>query len=96
MTLYVTEYAEVLKIDGPLAIAREPAIVNAQKLTPPTNSAPFNAATRFVRLHTDAICSVLFSTAGTAATTSNSRLAQNQTEYFAVNAGDVVSVIVNT
>lgn len=98
MSVYVTEYSELLKIDGSVAIAREPAIVNAQKLTPPATSAAFNVATRFIRLHNDATnpISFLVSTAGTAATTGNTRLAGNQTEYFAVNAGDSISVIVNT
>ena len=58
-------------------------------------SAAFGARTRFIRLHTDSICSIKFGTAPTAATT-NRRLAANQTEYYGVRPGDKVSGIINT
>jgi hypothetical protein len=60
-------------------------------------SSAFNASTRYVRIHVDAICSILFGTSPTA-TTSKKRLAANQTEYFAVPPGQSfkVSVISNT
>lgn len=59
-------------------------------------SAAFNAKTKFIRVHVDSIASYRVSTAGTAATTSYSRMAANQTEYFAVQAGDIISFITNT
>ena len=62
-------------------------------------SAAFNANTRFIRVHTDAICSVVIGEAPVAAAT-NGRMAANQTEYFAVRHGkattDKIAVIVNT
>lgn len=99
-TLYVTEYAELpigpagrvgqMPMEPPLA---EQAIA----FTTHTESAAFNAKTRFVRIHTDAICSVLFG-AAPVATTGSGRLAANQTEYRAVPPGASykVSVVANT
>jgi hypothetical protein len=60
-------------------------------------SAAFAPATRFVRLHCDAICSILFGTNPTA-TIANARMAANQTEFFGVQpgAGLKLSVIANT
>lgn len=57
----------------------------------------FNVSTAIVRLHADAICSVAFGTAPTAAAT-NMRLAAGQTEYFTVVPGSAfkVAVITNT
>lgn len=62
-----------------------------------TSSAAFNARTRLVRLHCDAICSVKFGTAPTALTTS-ARMAAGTTEYFSIEAGTAlkVAVISNT
>jgi hypothetical protein len=62
-------------------------------------SAAFSGKTRFVQVHTDAICSIAFTTvAGVTpqATTSNQRLAANETRFVAVNPGDQVAVIANT
>ena len=58
-------------------------------------SAAFNAKTKFIRMHADSVCSYLFGSNPTA-TTTTPRMAANQTEYFAVNAGDKVAVISNT
>lgn len=58
-------------------------------------SAAFNTNTRFVRLHTDAICSVEFG-ANPTATSSKARMAANQTEFFGVKGGHKVAVITNT
>jgi hypothetical protein len=62
-----------------------------------TSSSAFNALTRVVRLHTDAICSVAFGTAPTA-TAVKMRMAAGATEYFAVPVGQSykVAVITNT
>lgn len=59
------------------------------------SSNAFNTATRFVRLHSDAICSVEFGTSPTA-TSLTGRMAQNQTEYRAVPAGQSFKVAVIT
>ncbi len=98
-TLYISEYSAAGMTGGPglLQAAVEPGVttqavaiggVSAQ-------SAAFGATTRFVRLHTDAICSIAFGTSPTA-TTAKARMAANQTEYFAVKPSDKVAVISNT
>jgi len=95
-TLYVSEF-------GDLAIGR------AQAMTLPplrmqtvaigasseTTAFAFTENTRMVRVHTDAICSIAASAAPTA-TTSDLRLAADQTEYFGVKPGDKIAVIANT
>lgn len=58
-------------------------------------SAAFGSTTRFIRVNTDAVCSISFGSNPTA-TTSNRRLAANQTEYFGVIGGRKLSAIANT
>lgn len=60
-------------------------------------SSAFNAATSYVRLHTDAVCSIEFGS-DPVATASTMRLSADQTEYFAVPVGASfkVAVISNT
>lgn len=94
-TLYITEYATAgWTTSGGLQIGQEPA-VTTQAIVIPGTSATFQTNTRFVRLHTDAICSVLFGPNPTA-TTVNPRMNANQTEYFGVVGGQKVSVAANT
>jgi hypothetical protein len=93
--LYITEYAEMqigpagrqgqMPLEPPLA---EQAIT----FTTHVESAAFNAKTRFVRLHTDTNCFVVFGTAPTAVTSTNGRMAANQTEYRAVPLGAAFKV----
>jgi hypothetical protein len=59
-------------------------------------SSAFNTKTNLVRVHADGICSYLFSSAGTSATTANPRLAAGTTEYFSVRPGDKISAVTNT
>ena len=58
-------------------------------------SAAFNASTVLVRIHADAICCIAWGTNPTAINTSF-RVAANQTEYFAVPAGQAYKVAVIT
>jgi len=60
-------------------------------------SSAFAATTTYVRIHTDAICSIAFGTAPTAVATTM-RMVAGQTEYFAVPVGlsFKVAVITNT
>ena len=58
-------------------------------------SLPFGPNTRFLRIETDATCSLAFGKSSPA-TTGNMRLAGNKTEYFFVTPGDQVSAIANT
>ena len=101
--LYVTEYSDVPSAyaAASMQLVREPPLVDQAPVAIGTvaQSLPFNASTRIVRLHTDAICSIAIGPpATTNATTNNQRMAANQTEYKLVpgNSGYVVSVITNT
>jgi hypothetical protein len=93
--LYVTEFGGIAA--GPTPVGVTPPIVEQTPVAigVEAKSAAFDAATVLVRLHADAIWSIAFGTNPTA-TTSNMRLAANQTEYFAVKFGQKVSVIANT
>jgi len=102
--LYVTEYHDLPQAYSNSApqLVREPPLVEQTPVAigaVAAQSAPFNASTRVVRLHCDAICSVLIGPpASTTATANNQRLAANQTEYKMVvdGSGYCVSVITNT
>lgn len=99
-SLYISEYEEMPHTSGSkIPVALEAEITN-QKVTiagASAQSAALNARTRFVRLHTDAICSVKFGTDPTAAAT-DKRMAANATEYFGVPMGAnyKIAVITNT
>jgi hypothetical protein len=60
-----------------------------------TLALPFTTATRFIRVHTDAICSIAIDAAPTAATTKD-RMSAESTEYFGVQPGHTLAVIANT
>lgn len=100
-TVYITEYARVGADAGGTAmvVADEPAVTSQTVAIggTSTQSAAFNALTKFVRVHTDAICSVEFGTNPTATATKR-RLAANTTEYFSVPIGASykIAVITNT
>lgn len=99
--LYITEYAE-MQI-GPAgrvgAMPMEPPLAEQTVAIAAGSAASvaFNVGTRFVRLHTDAICSVEFGLSPTA-TATKGRMAANQTEYRGVPLGlsYQVAVITNT
>ncbi len=98
--LYVTEYAGVgfSQIGGLYAaVPIEPPLADYTVAISgsPNASAVFQPQTLIVRLSCDVICSVLIGASPTA-TTSNGRLAANQTEYRGVPfKGYQVSVIAN-
>ena len=58
-------------------------------------SAAFNTNTNYVRVHTDAICSIKFGSNPTVSA-ANARLAASATEYFVVVPGQKLAVITNT
>lgn len=98
-TLYIAEVT-ALGIDAQGASIIAPKMPPFAEQTVPISgataaSAPFTGHTRFVQIHTDAICSLAFGQ-NPQATTSNQRLAANETRYYAVNPGDQVAVISNT
>lgn len=102
--LYISEYADqgmsgnsstwgAFRID----VAQEPAAVD-QVVTftgGETKSAAFGATTKYIRVHTDSICSILIGSNPTA-TTNSKRIAANSTEYFGVAPGHKLSVIANS
>jgi hypothetical protein len=97
--LYVTEYAFSGTIAGHgLPAASAPPITNNNVNigVGAASSLAFNANTQLVRLHNDSTspCSILIGLNPTA-TTSDARMAANQTEYYQVPPGYKVSVIQN-
>lgn len=97
--LYISEFTALQPTTGGnnLAMAAQPS--NRDQQIAITSAAATSSAflnnTYFVRLHTDVINSVVFGSSPTA-TTTNARMAANQTEYFAVIPGQKVSVISNS
>jgi hypothetical protein len=99
--LYVTEFQNTMPntlAPGQAALAIVPPLAEqtvAQSASS-AQSAAFNQLTKFVRLHTDAICSVEFGTNPTAVANTQARMAANQTEYFGVPQGASFKVAVVT
>lgn len=99
--VYITEYADLALMGNGQALqtglepplATQTVAIGAGSV----QSSAFNAKTKFVRLHTDAICSILFGTNPTADANSP-RMAANTSEFFAVplNQSFKVAVITNT
>lgn len=98
-TAYITEFNRAAPGGGcGLQIAEQPPIASQTvAIGVETKSTAFNTATSFIRVHVDAICSILVGTAPTAATT-DARMAADQTEYFGVQPGGgmKISIISNT
>lgn len=98
-TLYITEFADapVLKNGQAFGIGTL-APVAEQNITftgTSAASAAFNAKTKFIRVHPDAICSIKCGPAPVAEAT-NLRMVAGQTEYFAVVPGDKIAAITNS
>lgn len=93
-TLYLTEYGSVgserTQIAQTPCVAMQTVAIGVE-----AKSAVFKPSTRFIRVHVDAICSIVISSSPTA-TTSDTRMSADSTEYFGVNPGDKLSVISNT
>lgn len=97
--LYITEYAAIAFLGGAggVLVPREPPVAE-QKVDfsgGAAASAAFNSSTRFIRISSDAVCSVLVGSNPTA-TTSSGRLAAGVNEYRSVTAGHKISAISNT
>lgn len=96
-TLYITEYVTASVDQGrAMPIAFGPPITSQTVAIggASVSSAAFNANTRLIRVHTDAICSIAIAVSPTA-TTSTARMAANQTEYFGVDNSLKIAVITN-
>ena len=98
-TLYIAEYERMgvssRGIAVPVALGPPLAEQTVAIAGASAQSSAFNASTKFIRVHTDAICSVLVGSNPTAAAT-NQRMAADATEYFGVSSGDKIAVITNT
>lgn len=95
--LYITEYeSTAMSGSTALAVGLEPSLVTQKlEIGPlPVVSAPFQPATRFVRLHADESCSLTFGIKPDA-TNGEMRLAMDATEFFGVEPGLSIAVIVN-
>lgn len=104
-TLYISEYSHVASVgvsygpaSAPGQAPLEPALADQALASWPEASNAFQPGTTLVRVHTDSICSIVFGQGSPSATTSNKRLAANQTEYFGVPAGAnfKIAVVANT
>lgn len=99
--LYVAEYSDLGRSEPGMIQAAQSPVVTRQVLAigaGSVQSAAFNASTRYIRVHTDAICAIAIDFNPTAANsgTQTERLAADQTEYFGVKAGMKIAVIQNT
>jgi hypothetical protein len=96
--VYVTEHVRPTMYAGnllPVAAMPPLATQNVAIGAGSVQSSAFNAATKMVAVHADAICSVEFG-ANPTATANSRRLAANSTEYFEVFPGHKIAVITNT
>lgn len=94
---YIWEFSEILT-RGNTMIGKAPGVRQQTPLSigaSPTQSLPFAAGTNYIRMHTDAVCSVDIGENPTASI-NTARMAANQTEYIGVNPGDSLSVIANS
>lgn len=76
--------------------ATVPVTVQNISYSTAAQSAAFNAMTKCVRLVASTGCYVLFGSNPTATTSNGARLVTDTPEYFAVKAGDKLSVIQQT
>ena len=96
--LYISEYSKVLTYGNKgIPVPIEPATEQTPVTISGTSAqgAAFAADTLIVRIHSDVVCSILFS-ANPTADVNDKRMSAGDTEYFAVSPGDKVAVISNT
>ena len=98
-SLYIAEYGKLaLGLNGETVLAPIDPPIAEQKITiagTSAASAAFNTQTRFIRMHTDAICHILIGKTPTAVAT-KARMVAGQTEVRGVNGGDKIAVIEGT
>jgi hypothetical protein len=94
---YISEYDVMPVLSGQAVVTgMEPAVAEqVVTFTTTTQSAAFNARTKFIRVHSDGICSFKFG-ADPTATTSTPRMVAGATEFFGVVAGQKVAFVTNT
>jgi hypothetical protein len=102
-TLYVSEYRLLASVPSSTNYAPQPTQggqepPQAEYVIPITASSTqgpvFGGYTALLRVHCDSICSIAIGSNPTA-TTTNKRLAANQTEYFGVSPLQQLAVIAN-
>lgn len=96
--VYITEHTEPSVYQGGLLPVVYMPPLTTQTVAiggSTTQSAAFNAKTKMIAVHTDAICSVEFGS-NPVATANSKRMAAGTTEYFEVTAGHKIAVITNT
>jgi hypothetical protein len=96
--LSIWEFSEIVARGGVL-IGRAPGVLQQAPVAiggASTQSAPFNKATAYIRLNCDVACCIAIGSNPIAIQPGVGRMAQNQTEYFGVNPGDLVAVIATT
>jgi hypothetical protein len=96
--LYIWEFSEVLVLSDKLMAANAPGILQQAPVAigaSAASSQPFTGATKFIRVNTDSICSIVIGPSPQTATASNARMSAGSTEYFAVAPSHVLSVITN-
>lgn len=97
-TLYVTEYQRTAHDGAGYGVMTgvEPA-TRTQTVAIGGSSAATSQplAGRFVRVHADTACCIKFGSSGVTATTTDARLAANQTEFFGVrNSPDTYIAVI--
>ena len=96
--LYITEYSEMLSVGNKaIPVPVEPGVEQTPITISGTSaqSAAFASSTLLVRIHSDVVCSLLFSDNPTA-DVNDKRMSAGDTEYFAITPGGKVAVISNT
>jgi hypothetical protein len=102
--LYIDEYVTLPQLNSMNVIPQAPVAppLATQRVAiggASTASAAFNAGTKFILLHTDAICSIAFNAIGGAdptAVATAQRMNANETRFYGVYPGCKVAVITNT
>jgi hypothetical protein len=85
-------------LNGAAQIPQHPALQRqSMPITAGSTTLPlkFTAQTRFIKVHTDAICSTAIGTVPVAVTTAD-RMPADLTTFEGVNPGDNLAVIANT
>lgn len=95
--LYISEYSHLARdaAGNVIAAGREPALAeqDVDISSPSAQSAALNDETRFVRVHADVACNILFG-ADPTATVDIKHLEANVTEFFGVQAGQSIKIAV--
>ena len=90
---YILELGNVMTAaNGSIQIADlDSVIVDQPPVVFPGTSLSFSMGTRFIRVDVDATCSFKYN--GVPVANTNSRIPQNQTEYFKVSPGSTISFV---